>query len=637
MVRIDTLVNLITYCIALLAFGTVALHINTYVTAIFAVIFLFSIYLYFMNPIKIPNVILTVVSVGIITISALRVQPDDFVMPSLEALTLLLGVKLVATRRFRDFMQIYAMALLLLAGSTLIDIRILFLIYFIAMMLLLNAAIVVLAYYSESQNLQVDYSTAAAILHKTAYIAIIAIPLTAIFFFILPRSTYPLLTFLNIGRSSHSGFSDEVQLGDVTEIQANSEVVFRAQMGKVRDEDLYWRGVVLDYFDGKGWRSTEKASETSSAKIGGARVTQTVYLEPTDNTYLFALDRPVQILREHTYRTRNLSYRSKTEITGKIRYTAHSIPSRVYPAELLQWDMYLQLPENLSGKVQDLVSQLLADKNLADQPLVLSNYFRKADYQYTLQNLPLSDNPIEDFLINYRYGNCEYFASALAVMLRIAGIPSRVVGGYRGGTYNDLGQYYVVTQNEAHLWTEAYIAGSGWLRLDPTPPSRVMPKDYRLQEFFKKVNLMLDTINYYWNMVVINYSFKDQLKIMSKLAQHARDFQLHIDRSRLLAFSLLPLLLVLMGYLFKTRMTKRTPVALKLVAEFNEIMKRRGYPRASHEGLEELLARVADSELHAKASRFVTSFEESYYRDLPLSKPEVKTLQAYLKDLREIV
>jgi protein-glutamine gamma-glutamyltransferase len=637
MVRIDTLVNIITYCIALLAFGTVALHVNIYVAVIFTVVFLLSIYLYFMNPIKIPDVILTAVSVGIITISALRVQPDDFVMPSLEALTLLLGVKLLATRRFRDFMQIYAMALLLLAGSTLIDIRIIFLIYFMAMMLLLNAAIVVLAYYSESQYLHVDYGTAAAIIHKTAYIAIIAIPLTAFFFFILPRSTYPLLTFLNIGKSSHSGFTDEVQLGDVTEIQANSEVVFRAQMGKVRDEDLYWRGVVLDFFDGKGWRSTEKASETSTYKIGGPTVAQTIYLEPTDNTFLFALDRPVKVLREHTYRTHNLSYRSKTEITGKTRYTAHSIPSRVYPAELLHWDKYLQLPENLSGPVADLVGRLIADKNPADQPLLLSNYFRKADYHYALQNLPLSDNPIEDFLITYRYGNCEYFASALAVMLRIAGIPSRVVGGYRGGTYNDLGQYYVVTQNEAHLWTEAYVAGSGWLRLDPTPPLRVMPNYYKLQEFFKKVSLALDTINYYWNMVVVNYSFKDQLKIMSKLSEHAREFRLRIDRTRLLAFSFLPLLLALMVYLLKTRMSGRTPVAMKLVNEFNDIMNRHGYPRASHEGLEEFLARVADTGLHDKAGRFVVAFEELYYRDLPLTKPEVKTLQAYLKDLRETV
>ena len=633
MLRIDTLVNIITYCIALLAFGSVAPHINTYVTCLFAVIFLFSIYLYFMNTIIISDIIVTVVSIAIIIISALRVEPDDFVMPSLEALTLLLSVKLIATRRFRDFMQIYAMALLLLAGSTLIDIRIVFLIYFMAMMLLLNAAIVVLAYYSQSQSVQLDYATVVSIIYKTAYIAVIAIPLTTFFFFILPRSTYPLLTFLNIGKSSHSGFTDEVQLGDVTDIQSNNDVVFRAQMSKIRDGDLYWRGIVLDFFDGKTWRSTEKATESSSAKIGGQTVVQTIYLEPTDNIYLFALDRPVHIQREHTLRTHNLGYHSKTYITGKIRYTAQSIPSRVYPTELLQWDKYLQLPGNVSSQVVDLVNGLLTDKDPAGRPLVLSNYFRKAGYQYALENLPLSENPIEDFLINYKYGNCEYFASALAVMLRIAGIPSRVVGGYRGGTYNDMGQYYLITQNEAHLWTEAYVAGSGWLRLDPTPPLKVMPKYYQVQEFFKKLSLVLDTINYYWDMVVINYSFKDQLRIMSKLAQHARDFKLHIDRSRLLAFSLTPLLLAFMVYLLKTRLTPRTPVAMKLVGEFNNIMKNRGYHRERHEGLEEFLARVPDAELRDKARKFVVSFEELYYLDQPISKSDVKTLRTYLREL----
>jgi protein-glutamine gamma-glutamyltransferase len=633
MVRIDTLVNIISYCIALLGFGSVALHIHIYVTAIFSVMFVLSLYLYFAHPVKIPDFILTILSICIIIISILRVEPDDFVMPSLEALTMLLAVRLIASRRFRDFMQIYAMSLLLLAGSTLIDIRIIFLIYFITMMLLLNAAIALLAYYSQSPSLPLDYRTAFSIIHKTAYIAVIAIPLTSFFFFILPRSTYPLLTFLNIGKSSHSGFTDEVQLGDVTEIQTSSDVVFRAQMDRIKDEDLFWRGVVMDFFDGKSWRSTEKATETSKAKHSGQTVAQTIYLEPTDNKYLFALDRPVHIQHEHTIRTHNLSYHSKTHITGKVRYTALSIPSRVFAGELPQWDKYLQLPENLSTPVVDLVNGLIAGKAPAEQLQVLANYFRQAKFQYALENLPLTDNPIEDFLLNYKYGNCEYFASALAVMCRIAGIPSRVVGGYRGGTYNDMGQYYVIAQSEAHLWVEAYVAGSGWLRLDPTPPLTVMPKYYRAQEFFRKVSLVLDTLNYYWNMVVINYSFQDQLRIMNKVAQQARDFKVSIDRPRLLIFTLAPLLVAGLIYLLKTHGIRRTPAAIKLVGEFNDIMKRRGYPRGRHEGLEELLARVSDAELHEKARRFVDCFEELYYRDQPIGRAEVKTLRTYLEEL----
>jgi protein-glutamine gamma-glutamyltransferase len=634
MVRIETVVNIITYCIALISFLTVIQHISITISVIFTVVVFLSIYQFFYKSIQVPNIFHTIISIIIIVFFATRIERDDIVMPSIEALTLLLAVKLLSTRVFRDYMQIYAMSLLLLAGSTLIDISAIFLIYFMFTVLLLNAAVVSLAYYSEDPTLQFDYSSAAAVLYKTSYIAIIAIPMTSIFFFILPRSTYPLLTFLNIGRSAHSGFTDRVRLGDVIGIQANSDVVFRAQMDRVKEEDLYWRGVVLDYFDGKAWRSTEPATVASTVKQTGPAVTQSIYLEPTDNKYLFALDRPIHIRHEYMIRTSNQSYRAKTHITGKTHYTAQSLPSPIYPAQLQHSDSYLQLPAGISRPVVDLVGGLIAGQDPGHQITVLSQYFRQAGFRYSLENLPLSEHPIDDFLLSHKYGHCEYFASALALMLRIAGIPSRVVGGYRGGTYNDMGRYYVVSQNEAHLWVEAYVVGTGWLRLDPTPPHTVVPKYYQVREFFRKMGLMLDTINYYWNMVVINYSFRDQFRIATNLAQRARDLQLRIDRSQLMILSLFPLLLGLSVLLIKTRWPRKNIAAMKLINEFNEIMKRRGYYRAPNEGLEELLDRITDEELRGQAKVFVVSFEALFYRDRPLHKPEIKSLQSLLRKLQ---
>ncbi|HBD09386.1 MAG TPA: hypothetical protein DCZ69_14105, partial [Syntrophobacteraceae bacterium] len=148
----------------------------------------------------------------------------------------------------------------------------------------------------------------------------------------------------------------------------------------------------------------------------------------------------------------------------------------MYPTALQQWDKYLQLPAGLPKEVVDLVMGLTAGKDPDAQVAVLTQYFQRANYKYSLDNLPISEEPIADFILKHRYGNCEYFASALAVMLRIAGIPSRVVGGYRGGTYNNVGQYYMVTQNSAHLWVEAYTSEGAWLRLEPTPPLTTLPK-----------------------------------------------------------------------------------------------------------------------------------------------------------------
>jgi hypothetical protein len=250
-----------------------------------------------------------------------------------------------------------------------------------------------------------------------------------------------------------------------------------------------------------------------------------------------------------------------------------------------------------------------------------------------LENLPISEQPIDDFILKHRYGNCEYFASALAIMLRVADIPSRVVGGYRGGTYNDMGQYYMVTQNEAHLWVEAYIPGSGWLRLEPTPPLTIQPKYYKIREFFRKISLMLDTINYYWNVVVINYSFADQLRIVSKLAQHAHQFQLRIDRSRLLVLALLPMMAGLVLFLIKAQLEKKASPAMKLMGEFNTIMKGHGYHRAPNEGLEEFLDRIVEADLRHRTQRFVVSFEEVFYRDRPFDKAEFLSLRVLLREI----
>jgi transglutaminase-like putative cysteine protease len=563
----------------------------------------------------------------------MRVEVDDFVMPSVEALTLLIGVKLIGDRTFRDYMQIFAMSLLLLAGSTLIDIRAYFLIYFLTMVILLNAAVVLLAFYSEDRAIQFEYATVATILYKTSAIAVIAIPLTAVFFFVLPRSTYPLLTFLNIGRSSHSGFTDQVQLGDVTEIQANSDVVFRAQMNKINENNLYWRGVVMDSFDGKTWRSTEPDQEVGRISPEGDAIIQTIYLEPTDKKHFFALDRPVRIQHENRGRLRSRGYRSELDSTDRIRYTARSIPSPALPTELQRRERYLQVPAGLSKEVVDLVMRLTAAKEMDGRVSALTQYFRRADYRYSLDNLPISEQPIDDFILKHRYGNCEYFASALAIMLRVADIPSRVVGGYRGGTYNDMGQYYMVTQNEAHLWVEAYIPGSGWLRLEPTPPLTIQPKYYQIREFFRKISLMLDTINYYWNVVVINYSFADQLRIVSKLAQRAHQFQLRIDRLRLLVLALLPMMAGLTLLLIKTRFARKTTPAIKLIGEFNTIMKGHGYHRAPNEGLEEFLDRIVEADLRHRTQRFVVSFEELFYRDRPLNKAELVGLRLLLREI----
>jgi protein-glutamine gamma-glutamyltransferase len=630
MLRIDNLVNIITYLIVCIACGSVVRYINPFIATSFILLCIVSVYIETGKYNHLPSFILTLASIAMIVLLFLRIDSTDFVMPSLEAVVILISIKLLQKKQFRDYMQIYAMSLLLLAGSTLISIDIFFLLYFISLVLLLNCATVALAYYSEDASWEFDYRTALKIIGKTSLIALIAIPMTGLFFIILPRTNYPLLSFLNLGKTSRTGFSDQVHLGEVSDIQANNEVVFRAQMARQHDDDLYWRGIVLDHFNGKVWKSTAQTPLAGEFQGDGSRVQQTIYLEPYDNNYLFALDKPVDIQRVTRKRTRTLSYQAEPNISGKIKYLATSIPSRIFKEQLSNPERYLQVPENPSPRVQNLVGSLVAGKKREQSIDALVSYLRKVDYKYALKNLPLSENPIEDFLVNYKVGNCEYFASSLAIMLRLAEIPSRVIGGYRGGSYNEIGKYYVVTQSEAHVWVEAYLDGKGWMRLDPTPAVMTDARYHKLNELIKRISVALDTINYYWSIFVINYSFKDQLNMISHIARTANQFKMNINYSSIGLYGSIVLVVLVILFLGSQYTFRRRTPEVKLIDEFIQAMDRHGCHRRSNEGLEEFLSSIMDSDLKHKAHYFIDAFQEIYYRDLPFRKQEIRRLKQLL-------
>jgi hypothetical protein len=235
----------------------------------------------------------------------------------------------------------------------------------------------------------------------------------------------------------------------------------------------------------------------------------------------------------------------------------------------------------------------------------------------------------------HKQGNCEYFASSLAVLLRMSGIPARLVGGYKGGFYNKTGGYYLVLQKNAHVWVEAHIAGRGWIRLDPTPYSMASPSAAFEQSVFMQLKLLLDTFNYYWYKFIINYDLSKQVamidKIRSTVKKHDVNFSLRsIDFKKVLVPASLLLATVLLAAGILRRRTGRDR---KLIARFARRMHRHGYRRHPGEGLEEFVGRIDDADLRDRASRFVTEFEAIFYRDHPLTRPEAKRLDGLIKDL----
>jgi hypothetical protein len=153
----------------------------------------------------------------------------------------------------------------------------------------------------------------------------------------------------------------------------------------------------------------------------------------------------------------------------------------------------------------------------------LMRYLRdERRYSYSLE-LPDTRGklPLDAFLFDVKRGHCEYFSSALAVMLRAVGIPARNVTGFLGGEYNPYGGYYGVRQADAHSWVEALLPGRGWVVLDPTPASR---DGFNPSSLFSNLRAMADAMRAYWMTRVVGYDLRGQVRALRELRDFFRSF-----------------------------------------------------------------------------------------------------------------
>lgn len=637
MVKISSILQIITYLVVVVSYAAVFQYVETYYSASFGSLLALSIYLNFNRFLKIPRWLLNSISLGVLTISAVTITTEYLVEPVLGALLVLIAIKLLDDKAFRDYAQIFAMCVFVLIGSSLLSLSIAFLGYFSLTAVLATSALILLAYFAQNSEIAIQRRNLNKVFLQSLLICAIALPGSLIFFVILPRTNYPILSFLNREGYARAGFTDRINLGEIAEIQENNLVIFRAQMSRIDDQDLYWRGIVLDQFDGKSWKSGADDTSSKPSLQGGPQVEQTIYLEPYGNRFLFALDKPQSILHRHVERAQDLTYSLSTYIEERVRYKAVSVMTDFLADQSAGQSRYVQLPADFSPRMERLVTELSHGRQGGETLQALLAFFRQGDFQYSMKNLPTTDNPLEDFLFQNRRGNCEFFASSLAVMLRMAKIPARLVGGYRGGYHNRAAGYYMVLQNNAHVWVEAYLPEKqGWLRIDPTLYSRADASVSPDHGVFMRLKLMLDTFNYYWYKFIINYDFSKQLALIRKLKATIQkpDVQIGLAKHQIKRY--LPYLLAaapvfLLIYVLY-RAVRRRPHE-KLMAKFESRMSQLGYQRKRSEGLEEFVARIEDRGVRVKAAQFVDQFESVYYRDLDFSTDQMQALQRRLNEL----
>ncbi len=430
------------------------------------------------------------------------VGTGTFAVGSLGKLILFLcAVKILQNKTDRDWIFIYLIAffeVLLAAG---LSISPLYLGSLILYLLLTVCAFVLFEMRKTSGEIlakNVRKEMPAVPLRKIPFTAVslligvllLSIPL----FFTFPRVGSAGIGSGNGTSNRMTGFSDNVKLGAIGQLLQNDEVVMRVRLetnaGNVKN--LRWRGIALDYFDNQSWSKSSRQknlaiSETqknifvlNTTTKPEEMVEQTIYLEPLQTQVLFTLINPVLIQGNFNYISKDAEDSVITNLPGLERISYKVFSDVQQPGnEILKTDngaydvdsaRYLQLPDKMDARIGNLAANITANQRTKfEKARAVENYLQTR-FGYTLDLKAGGDEPLADFLFNIREGHCEYFATAMAVMLRTQGIATRVVNGFQAGEYNSTADAYIVKQKNAHSWVEVYFPeNNAWITFDPTP------------------------------------------------------------------------------------------------------------------------------------------------------------------------
>jgi transglutaminase-like putative cysteine protease len=308
---------------------------------------------------------------------------------------------------------------------------------------------------------------------------------------------------------------------------------------------LKWRGIALDRFDGHNWVKTDRKRYLLSASLDGQytvrRVVEArdtaryeILLEPLATNTLFG---PHQIravagrlqgieydnddsiyLRFPT--ARRLQYEVLSEIPDKSRMFNGPSPADQIPDEIRA--RFLQLPLDIDPRVAELANRITSKEKSAFENASLVESYLKRNYAYTLDlSWRPGPQPLSTFLFEAKAGHCEYFASSMAILLRAAGIPTRLVNGFLMGEYNPVSGEYIIRQSDAHSWVEVYIPGRGWLEFDPTPPD---PNSGEVN-LASQLSHYVDAVEQIWNSYIIVFDFNAQQQLFRSAQENVQTAQ----------------------------------------------------------------------------------------------------------------
>ncbi|MDA8430143.1 MAG: DUF3488 and transglutaminase-like domain-containing protein [Geobacteraceae bacterium] len=458
---------------------------------------------------------------------AVQFSRSNPVQPVISVLAIMLAVRCAGPKNVRHYLQISALSLFCLASSSLFDLSPLFLAYLGLMLFLVAVLLVLLTFYGLDPRLRLARSDLRRVLAAGVLLPLASLPLMIFFFPLLPRTQLPLWNFLAAPATRTTGFSDQVEPGNSAVAGTSRVLAFRAEMPLQTQQQLYWRGTVFNRVEGRRWLRGVPPPEHDV--FSGPRISQVIYPEPGSSRALPALDVPASLTLRRSQRQPDSVYEFQGTVGKRIAYTAESVATgRLSITGGINRPFYVTLPRNLPERIRQLADSIRGQGNSDASRLErLETFFRNGNFRYSLTGMPTGDHALEQFLFESKQGNCEFFASSFALILRAAGVPARLVGGYLGGEYNQLGGYYLVTEDMAHVWVEVYLAGQGWLRVDPSSFARNAGSIWAptRKSLLLKIRMALDTLNYTWNRAVITYDFERQVDIARTVGRHVQGLE----------------------------------------------------------------------------------------------------------------
>ncbi len=468
------------------------------------------------------SVVLVLIMVVFIGVEYLLSASGDWVVALSHFLILVQLVRLFGRKRRRDYSQMYLSSLIHICVASVVTADVVFAVGLLLYSVTMTWTLVLFHFRChletgierhQRENGGTGEAGLPVVLSRrfitTVFLVLVGFWVgNAIFFVFSPRLKRPLFNFAHsaLARTSLSGFGDTVGLGALGRILQNDSPAMHVTMTRdgrsyrdPNESELEWRGMTLQHYDGQTWRESGDGFNPGRSRRryrlpkriaeplpDDLIIKQSVLLQPIGQSVLFALTRPIMIegprLGDCEYSSLDWTLRAEGAPVQPVLYEVQSVragPSleagsilkAFHTLEAGHRRAYMQLPDRLSDRVRTYARDVTVRfVGSGAKARAISGHLRD-NFTYTLE-LDADPNvePIEYFLFTRKKGHCEYFASAMVVMLRSVDIPARMVTGFKGGPWNDIGEWYLVRQSDAHAWVEAWIAGEGWVSFDPTPP-----------------------------------------------------------------------------------------------------------------------------------------------------------------------